>query len=73
MENAIPRLSAIEHIWDNEQRHMVSCMNDYFKQGVTELQIAICDNKTGKEMICGTVTPEKFYKSPYYLSVSAKV
>ena len=26
-----PKLSAIAHIWDNEERHMVSCMDDYFK------------------------------------------
>ncbi|HRG36933.1 MAG TPA: hypothetical protein PK289_00215 [Bacteroidia bacterium] len=62
-----PKLSAIAHIWDNEEKHMVSCMDDYFKQGLPEIEIAICNNETGKEVISAKVKAENFYKSEGYL------
>ena len=62
-----PKLSAIAHIWDNEEKHMVSCMDDYFKQGLPEIEIAICNDKTGKEIVSAKVKAENFYKSEGYL------
>lgn len=62
-----PKLSAIAHIWDNEEKHMVSCIDDYFKQGLPEIEIAICNNETGKEVISAKVKAENFYKSECYL------
>lgn len=62
-----PKLSAIAHIWDNEEKHLVSCMDDYFKQGIPEIEVAICDNKTNKEVFSAKIKAENFYKSEGYL------
>ena len=65
--NNPPKLSAIAHVWDEHDRHMVACMDDYFKQGSPEITIAICDNQTGKETFSANVKAENFYKSESYL------
>jgi hypothetical protein len=62
-----PKLSAIAKIWDNDEKHMVSCMDDYFKQGIPEIEIAICNNETGEEIISAKIKSENFYKSESYL------
>ncbi len=68
-----PKLSAIDLVWDNEEKHMISCMNDYFKQGFSEIEIAICDNRTGKEYISAKVKAENFYKSKLYVQYFTNV
>ena len=62
-----PKLSAIAHIWYNEEKHLVSCMDDYFKQGIPEIEVAICDNKTNEEVFSEKIKAENFYKSEGYL------